>query len=180
MRADATRNRDSILRAARELIAQQGVSVSLDGIASRAGVGPGTLHRHFPSKHNLLTAILVEVLEQRTAAAREQLSRDPAEALADLINGLLDDGRANAAVKAALAQEGFDLRAAAPQTVGAFDAVLDEAVRAAKQAGSVRQDLTARDVAAVIAGALSAQQLAPAGREAYVRDLVLRGLHHPR
>jgi AcrR family transcriptional regulator len=177
MRADANRNRERLLRAARELVAQRGVSVSLDDIARRAGVGPGTLHRHFPSKHELLTAILVEVLEQRTEQAREQLRRDPPGALAVLINGLLDDGKANAAVKAALAQEGFDVRVAAPATVSGFDAVLEQAVQAAKRAGFVHADVTAGDVAAVIAGALSAQQLAPPGRDAHVRDMVLRGLN---
>ena len=64
MRADAARNREKVLEAARELFAAQGYDVPLDEIAAKAGVGPGTVYRHFPTKQALFQA----VTETRVAA----------------------------------------------------------------------------------------------------------------
>ncbi len=58
MRADAQRNYDRIVEVAREVFREQGYDASLDEVAKRAGVGPGTLYRHFPKRENLLDAIM--------------------------------------------------------------------------------------------------------------------------
>src|SRR5580704_13401032 len=58
LRADAARNREKVLRAARDAFAASGYSVPLDEIAARAGVGPGTVYRHFPSKEELFEAVV--------------------------------------------------------------------------------------------------------------------------
>ena len=58
MRADAQRNRDRIVEVAREVFREQGYDASLDEVAKRAGVGPGTLYRHFPTRDALLDAIM--------------------------------------------------------------------------------------------------------------------------
>jgi AcrR family transcriptional regulator len=58
MRADAQRNRDRIVDAAREVFRERGYDASLDEVAKRAGVGPGTLYRHFPTRENLVDAIM--------------------------------------------------------------------------------------------------------------------------
>ena len=58
MRADAQRNRDRIVEVAREVFREQGYDASLDEVAKRAGVGAGTLYRHFPSRDVLMDAIL--------------------------------------------------------------------------------------------------------------------------
>jgi len=58
MRADAQRNRDRIVEVARDVFREQGYDASLDEIAKRAGVGPGTLYRHFPTRDALLDAIM--------------------------------------------------------------------------------------------------------------------------
>src|SRR5271154_3935063 len=57
-RADAERNRERILEVAKEAFARDGASASLDDIAKQAGVGPGTLYRHFPTREELLKAVL--------------------------------------------------------------------------------------------------------------------------
>lgn len=66
MRADARRNYDRIVEVAREVFREQGYDASLDEIAKRAGVGPGTLYRHFPKRENLLDAIMQSWVERVT------------------------------------------------------------------------------------------------------------------
>ncbi|MCY1140897.1 TetR/AcrR family transcriptional regulator [Actinoplanes sp. Pm04-4] len=83
MRADAQRNRDAILAAAREIFDAEGVLTSLDGIALRAGVGNATLYRNFPTRDDLLAAVMRTSIEEalgeadslaRTRSAREALA----------------------------------------------------------------------------------------------------------
>ena len=79
LRADARRNRERVLRTAQQLFATEGLGVSLDEIARRAGVGPGTVHRHFPAKEALYLAVATDMLEQLVAQAEELAATgDPA------------------------------------------------------------------------------------------------------
>jgi AcrR family transcriptional regulator len=71
LRADARRNRERILRAAGELFAEQGLAAPLDEIAARAGVGPGTVYRHFPAKDVLFDAVVGVRVAGLVATARE-------------------------------------------------------------------------------------------------------------
>ena len=75
MRADAQRNRDRIVQVAREVFREQGYDASLDEIARRAGVGPGTLYRHFPARENLLDAIMQQWADQVAAVAAAAAAR---------------------------------------------------------------------------------------------------------
>jgi len=81
-RADARQNRERILEAAKEAFTKTGANTSLDDIAKQAGVGPGTLYRHFPSREELLTAVYRTEVE-KLAAAEQEFARDlpPVEAL---------------------------------------------------------------------------------------------------
>ena len=72
MRADAVKNRARILEAAEEIFATEGVSVPIDAVAERAGLGVGTLYRHFPTKEALFEAIVVERLERLLETIRTQ------------------------------------------------------------------------------------------------------------
>nr|WP_157342213.1 TetR/AcrR family transcriptional regulator [Nocardioides sp. MAH-18] len=74
VRADAKRNYDRIVEAARELFREQGYDASLDEVAKRAGVGPGTLYRHFPKRENLIDAILQSWMDKVTDAADKALA----------------------------------------------------------------------------------------------------------
>src|ERR1700733_7582837 len=97
LRADARRNRDRVLAAARELFAADGLGVSLDEIARRAGVGPGTVHRHFPAKEALYLAVAIDQLEQLVAEAEVLgASGDPA-ALFTLLSRMMATGAENVA-----------------------------------------------------------------------------------
>jgi AcrR family transcriptional regulator len=84
MRADAQRNRDAILRAARETFEAEGVLASLDGIAARAGVGNATLYRNFPTRESLLAAVMhdsVDVALDEATRLADRLA--PGAALAE-------------------------------------------------------------------------------------------------
>ncbi|GAW51743.1 MULTISPECIES: TetR/AcrR family transcriptional regulator [unclassified Nocardioides] len=79
MRADAQRNYDRIVEVAREVFREQGYDASLDEIAKRAGVGPGTLYRHFPKRENLLDAIMQSWVDRVTAASEKALAYEGAD-----------------------------------------------------------------------------------------------------
>src|SRR4051794_15959634 len=70
LRADAQRNRDAIVAAARAAFAEYGLHAPLDDIAKRAGVGSGTLYRHFPTRDDLVGAVFVERLTENVEAVR--------------------------------------------------------------------------------------------------------------
>ena len=76
MRVDAQRNRDRIVEVAREVFREQGYDASLDEVAKRAGVGPGTLYRHFPTRENLLDAIMQSWVDRVDEAAAETLAHE--------------------------------------------------------------------------------------------------------
>jgi AcrR family transcriptional regulator len=81
VRADAQRNREAILDAARACFEEEGINASTDGIAVRAGVGNATLYRNFPTRDDLLAAVVEESVEALLAASRSMAERDPAAAL---------------------------------------------------------------------------------------------------
>ena len=76
LRRDARENRDRILAAARAAFAAEGVDVPVEAIAERAGVGMGTLYRRFPTKHDLVQAVIEESLDRFVVAAEEGLAED--------------------------------------------------------------------------------------------------------
>ena len=74
MRADAQRNRERLIEAAREVFREQGYDASLDEVARRAGVGAGTLYRHFPQRENLLDAIMQSWVDRVDEATEKSLA----------------------------------------------------------------------------------------------------------
>src|ERR671937_3082299 len=80
-RADALRNYAKVVAAAREAFAERGASTSLEEIARRAGVGIGTLYRHFPNRQALLEAVYVNEVEEVCRSAEQLEGADPWEAL---------------------------------------------------------------------------------------------------
>ena len=148
MRADAQRNREKVLRAARDAFAAFGYGVPLDEIAARAGVGPGTVYRHFPSKEELFEAVV---------AARVQDLIDDARSRADAADagraffGFLERIGQEAAVKRDLP----DAIAIAGSLRDDLHVALDVLLRQAQQAGAVRADITASDLSVLLKGLLS-------------------------
>jgi AcrR family transcriptional regulator len=103
MRADAQRNYEALLTAARELFLEQGPDAPLDEVAKRAGVGAGTLYRHFPTRDDLIAAVYVTDIEAMCDAA-EKLATDvrPGEALAAYMDLYLSFGMRNSGIKKAI------------------------------------------------------------------------------
>lgn len=121
MRSDAQQNRDRVLAAARTEFTTHGAAASLNKIAQRAGVGPGTLYRHFPSAQDLLVAIVAEDVAALVTNGRDLLKHpDPAEALriwlravaahATTMRGLVATELLTAAADSALAACHDDIR----------------------------------------------------------------------
>jgi AcrR family transcriptional regulator len=83
MRADAQRNRDKLVEVARQVFREKGYDAPLDEIAKRAGVGPGTLYRHFPTRDALLDAVMQRWVAKVDAATQEAIARqgEPREVL---------------------------------------------------------------------------------------------------
>jgi AcrR family transcriptional regulator len=156
-RADARRNRERVLRAAREALAEHGLDAQMDDIASRAGVGVGTVYRHFPTKEDLVRALVADQWRSLTEAAGPAFAADdPWQGLHDYLwraARLQCENRAWA-----------QLAAAAPLAIEAEDerqeliAVTDRLVALAKKAGLVRQDLSAQDIAMLMCGTCSVMQ----------------------
>jgi AcrR family transcriptional regulator len=145
-RADARRNYEKVLAAAREAFAEGGESTSLEEIARRAGVGIGTLYRHFPNRQALLEALYVDEVEEVCRSAAELGGADPWEAL----NSWLERFIAYLATKRALAHEllnYFDqdaelFKVCRTSLFAAGEPLLERA----QDAGVVRADVTIADV----------------------------------
>jgi AcrR family transcriptional regulator len=180
LRADARRNRERVLRTAQELFATEGLGVSLDEIARRAGVGPGTVHRHFPAKEALYLAVATGMLEQLVAEAERLAATGDPAALFTLLSAMMAAGVDNAAVKSALAAAEFDLRTAAPDVAADLTRQVGALLDRAHAAGAVRPDLTVDELMALVAGALAAIRHAGAetsrARSAHIAQLILDGL----
>ena len=146
MRADARRNREKLLAAAVAAFAESGTDVSLEAIAKRAGVGIGTLYRHFPTREALVEAAYLNELDRLTGSADELLAAmAPDAALAEWMDRFVTYAEAKRGMKAALqaAAARSDLFAnARRQQLDAIGKLLDAGVAA----GSIRADVDADDV----------------------------------
>jgi AcrR family transcriptional regulator len=152
-RADARRNRERVLAAAKEAFEAEGISVPLDEIARRAGVGAGTVHRHFPTKESLLEAIVVGNMQALTEHAWSLLSIAKAgTAFFDFFALMVERGASNRALTAALAQAGTDVQTVAQQPGSELLEAVAALLARAQQAGTVRADVTAQHVKALLIG----------------------------
>jgi len=179
LRADAARNRARVLAVAYETFAAEGLSVPVDEIARRAGVGPGTVYRHFPTKEELFQAVVNDRMQHVVDEGRALLESDDrgTAIFAFLRSVVLQWGATDRGLVEALAGVGIDI--AAPESEEAFLAVLGELLRAGQLAGTVRQDLGVREVKAILVGC-QAMQAYSAGLAERVTGVVMDGLRPPR
>jgi len=159
LRADARRNRARVLAAAQEAFADEGLSVPLDEIARRAGVGAGTVYRHFPSKESLFEAVVQDGVERLSEQARERLTAaEPGTAFFDFIDIVAEQAMLNKALCEALESAGTSL----PREPHAdFHALFGELLRRAQDAGAVRADVEPDDLVALLAGYLAIKRQSP-------------------
>ncbi|MFQ6328844.1 TetR/AcrR family transcriptional regulator [Nocardia sp. CWNU-33] len=178
MRVDAQRNYERVLAAAGRAFAEEGPEASLNDIARRAGVGPGTLYRHFPNRQTLQAAVLRERIDTLCGYAEELSSSEPTSALTSWLRALLIHARTDhglgGAVLAGPVELGFDCQLAIHQA----GAVL---LAKAEAAGGIRTDVTIDDVIQLIAGiALAARHSTDPDQPDRLLQLVLDALRRPR
>lgn len=182
MRSDATRNRGRILAAARALVAERGADAGMDAIAAEAGVAVGTLYRHYPTKADLVAAVVDDSVRRIADAAEESRRRvdagaDPVAELAELFRAVAERHAADRALKAALAALGAPARTdPATSPVGSpahrVGAALDAMLDTARAGGQVRADLRVDDLVLLLAGVPDG---ATPARDRYL-ELVLAGV----
>ena len=152
MRADALRNRALLLEAARLVFRRDGLAAQMDAVAETAGLGVGTLYRHFPTKEALIAVLVQERLERLTAAVEEAVGVEDAwQGVAGLIWALAtfeaeDQGMVDILTDSAARPAEVDV---------AMARVLDglrAAVARAQAAGQMRRDVTAEDVLYAVCG----------------------------
>lgn len=177
LRADARRNRARVLDAAAEAFATEGPAVPLDEIARRAGVGAGTVYRHFPTKEALLQAVLTDRLEALLAEARTALAApEPGAAFFEYFDTMVASAEDKMDLADALARQGIDVMAATRDVGSALKQALGELLRRAQEAGAVRTDVGIADLHAVVVGAVAAARSVAAGDAGRVTALVCDAL----
>ena len=154
LRADARRNRDRVLEAARAAFGAEGSDVSLDEIARRAGVGAGTVYRHFATKEALFEAVVFDRMGELVEEAGGLLGDpDPGRAFSCFVVRLGREGALKRDLVEALAHDGVHLKLGEAPIVRALIDVLAELLRRAQTAGAVRGDISVDDVVALLTGA---------------------------
>jgi AcrR family transcriptional regulator len=151
LRADARRNRERVLDVARTAFGSEGLSVPLDEIARRAGVGPGTLHRHFPTKEALFEAVVHDRLRRLAdegTALRD--SGDPGAAFFGSIERLAAEAAPKRDLFDALASAGVEVGATVKAAADDLRAVIAGLLDQAQRAGAVRADIGTADLMALL------------------------------
>ena len=176
LRADARRNRARVLEVAAEIFATEGLSVPVHEIARRAGVGTGTVSRHFPTKEELFAAILMSRMEQLTSQADElAATKDPGDAFLDFFALVVHEGAAHRGLAEALAGAGYDIETAGERAGFDVPGRLRDMLTRAQQAGAIRPDVQYADVKALMAGCLVRDTADAAGLDRVI-EVVCQGL----
>jgi AcrR family transcriptional regulator len=154
LRADARRNRERILQAAREVFAEYGIDAQMDDVARRAQVGVGTVYRHFPTKEALMAELVRQKFQQLAAGVREALERDgePFAALADMLRQNGDVCARDAAIQHALTGVGEHIWSQAQGEQDELNTLSAELIARAQRAGTMRPDVRATDLAMLMCG----------------------------
>ncbi|MHB1583703.1 MAG: TetR/AcrR family transcriptional regulator [Acidimicrobiales bacterium] len=173
LRADAQRNRTRILAAAEALLGERGVDVPVDDVAQRAGVGVGTLYRHFPTKEALLTAVIITRLDLLLAEVRALADADaPGDAFFSFVESVAAHAARKHDLAEALAAAGVDLHEAAGKAEELKEAA-GRLLRRAQDAGAVRADVEPEELFGLVAGTCMAMEAQGAGDRCRARMLAV-------
>ncbi|MEE1792903.1 helix-turn-helix domain containing protein [Streptomyces sp. BE308] len=182
LRADARRNYERLISAAREVFAARGADVPMDDIARHAGVGNATLYRRFPTREALLQAVHRDRIEALYSRSQELLAaRSPDEGLATWLRELAGEGSTSrglaTALMTALRDEGSDVSWCRETMYAAAAALLDRA----QQAGTVRTDVTVGQVLKLVNAIAFVTECEPDGEQQadHLLAVVMDGLRPP-
>ncbi|MEU8185228.1 TetR family transcriptional regulator [Micromonospora sp. NPDC049044] len=170
-RADARRNYDALIAAAREAFAENGASASLEDVARRAGVGIGTLYRNFPSRRHLFEAVYVEEVRALSRSAEDLAELPPWDALVAWLHRFV----AYVATKRALAEQLLQDSEIFTSCRTEIYAAGEPLLRRGQDAGVVRADIGFDDVVRLISG-LTMGQFSSPGQRDRVLGVALDGL----
>jgi AcrR family transcriptional regulator len=179
-RADARRNREAVIAAAKKLFADQGLDAQMPDVAKAAKVGVGTVYRHFPTKADLIAALAGERFERLAERAREDLeAEDPWAGLCDFI-------RFSAQIQAD--DRGLcEVMGSRPEVMGAsaeavgLDDLCDQLVTRAQRSGDLRKDVEWRDIPMIACalGGITKAHGPGVGRWPRLVEIVIDGLRAP-
>jgi AcrR family transcriptional regulator len=181
LRADARRNREAVIAAAKKLFADRGLDAQMPDVAKAAGVGVGTVYRHFPTKDDLIAALVAERFERLAEKAREDLE------LGDGWEGISDFIRFSAEIQAddrglcEVMGSRPEVMDAAARGVG-LPELCDRLVKRAQRSGKLRRDLVWEDIPMIACGLgrITQATVGPAtGRWPRLVEIVLDGLRAP-
>jgi AcrR family transcriptional regulator len=181
LRADARRNREAVIAAAKKLFADEGLDAQMPDVAKAAKVGVGTVYRHFPTKKDLIAALAAERFERLAEKAREGIeAEDPWDGLCDFIRfaaQIQADDRGLCEVMGSR-PEVMDASAFA---VG-LDQLCDKLVKRAQRSGELRRDLNWEDIPMIACGLgrITQATAGPAtGRWPRLVEIIIDGLRAP-
>jgi AcrR family transcriptional regulator len=181
LRADARRNHEAVIAAAKKLFADQGLDAQMPDVANAAKVGVGTVYRHFPTKDDLIAALAAERFERLAEKARDGLEAENAwEGLCDFIRfaaQIQADDRGLCEVMGSRP----DVMNASALAVG-LDELCDELVKRAQRSGELRKDLEWEDIPMIACGLgrITPAEMGPAtGRWPRLVEIIIDGLRAP-
>src|SRR5436853_2843397 len=181
LRADARRNREAVIAAAKKLLADRGLDAQMPDVAKVAKVGVGTVYRHFPTKDDLIAALVAERFERLAEKAREGLEA------ADSWQGVCDFIRFSAQIQAddrglcEVMGSRPEVMDAAAHEVG-LPALCEQLVKRAQRSGELRRDLAWQDIPMISCGLgrITQATMGPAtGRWPRLVEIVIDGLRAP-
>ena len=181
LRADARRNREAVIVAAKKLFADQGLDAQMPDVAKAAKVGVGTVYRHFPTKEDLISALAAERFERLAEKAQEGIdAEDPWEGLCDFI-------RFSAQIQAD--DRGLcEVMGSRPEVMNesalavGLDDLCDKLVKRAQRSGDLRKDLEWEDIPMIACGLgriTPAEHGPGVGRWPRLVEIVIDGLRTP-
>jgi AcrR family transcriptional regulator len=174
-RADARRNFDALLAAARDAFAEQGTGASLEDIARRAGVGIGTLYRNFPTRQDLFDAVYLGEVEELCDASDEVADLPPWEALTTWLRRFVGYAATKRAIHEALNRDTEMFRDAREAMYAAGEPLFERA----QQAGEARTDIAFDDLLRMVSGITAAAFVDDDQRER-VLQIALDGVRSPQ
>jgi AcrR family transcriptional regulator len=178
LRADAAANRLRILEAAEEVFAAQGVAAPIDAVAERAGVGVGTVYRHFSTKEVLFEAIVVNRLQALAASAGDPGPGDPADALFSFLDDLCGQAAHKHDLIDALGDAGIEIKSRCSALSDQLVAGVDTMLKRAQEAGEVRSGVSGEELLGLVLGVCQAVERSPLAEESRRRmlDVVRDGM----